>query len=92
MNNNDFGSNILVLDGKNWKRWSALMRSLFGAQYVSDLVHNGYKDLGANPIEAQRLAYKEVKKKDCKVLFYIQQNDDNQHSEKISKETGSKEA
>jgi len=68
------------------------MRSLFGAQYVSDLVHNGYKDLGANPIEAQRLAYKEVKKKDCKVLFYIQQNDDNQHSEKISKETGSKEA
>jgi len=38
MNINGFGSNILVLDGKNWERWSALKRSLFGAQDVSDLV------------------------------------------------------
>jgi len=37
MNSNGFGSNILVLDGKNWERWSVLMRSLFRAQDVSDL-------------------------------------------------------
>jgi len=33
-NNGGFGKNILVLDGKNWERWSALMRSLFGVQDV----------------------------------------------------------
>ncbi|MCH81937.1 retrovirus-related pol polyprotein from transposon TNT 1-94, partial [Trifolium medium] len=27
-----FSKNILVLDSKNWDRWSALMKSLFGAQ------------------------------------------------------------
>jgi len=31
---------------------------------VSDLVQNGYEDLGTNPTEAQRLAFKEAKKKD----------------------------
>jgi len=54
MNNNGFGSNILVLVGKNWERWSALMRSLFGAQDVSDLGQNCYEDLGANPTDAQK--------------------------------------
>jgi len=92
MNTNGFGSNILVLDGKNWERWSALMRSLFGAQDVSDVVQNGYEDLAANATEVQRAAFKENKKKDCKALFYIQQNVDNQHFEKISKATRSKEA
>jgi len=79
MNTNGFGSNILVLDGKNWERWSALMRSLFGAQDMSDLVQNGYEDLVANATEVQKAAFKENKKKDCKALFYIQQNVDNQH-------------
>lgn len=91
-NNGGFSSNILVLDGKNWDRWSALMKSLFGAQEVSDLVQNSYEDLGANPTEAQRLVFKEAKKKDCKALFYIQQNVDSYHFEKIAKATRSKEA
>jgi len=81
----------MVLDGKNWERWSDLMISLFGAHDVSDLVQNGYKYLGVNPTEAQRLAFKEAKKKDCKALFYIQRNVDNRHFEKISKATRSKE-
>jgi hypothetical protein len=67
------------------------MKSLFGAQDVSDLVQNEYEDLGANPTEAQRLAFKGAKKKDCKTLFYIQQNVDTQHFEKIAKATRSKE-
>ena len=92
MNSNGLGSNILVLDNKNWDRWSALMRSLFGAQEVSEIVENGYEDLVVNPTDAQRTAFKDAKKKDCKALFYIQQNVDNQHFEKISKATRSKEA
>jgi len=92
MNTNGFGSNILVLDGKNWERWSALMRSLFCAQDVSDLVQNGFEEPPANATDVQRAAFKENKKKDCKALFYIQQNVDNQHFEKIAKATRSKEA
>ncbi|PNX71421.1 F-box protein [Trifolium pratense] len=72
MNGNGFSTNILVLDGKNWDRWSALMKSLFGAQEViSEIVQNGYEELGANATEAQRTTYRESKKKDCKALFYI---------------------
>ena len=92
MNNNGFGSNILVLDNKNWDRWSAMMKSLFGAQDVLEIVQNGYDDLALNATDAQRTAFKESKKKDCKALFYIQQNVDSYHFEKIAKATRSKEA
>ncbi|MCI46541.1 F-box protein, partial [Trifolium medium] len=68
------------------------MKSLFGAQEVSEIVQNGYEDLGAHPTEAQRRTYKESNKKDCKALFYIQQNVDSHHFEKIAKATKSKEA
>ncbi|PNX72596.1 cysteine-rich receptor-like protein kinase, partial [Trifolium pratense] len=72
--------------------WSALMKFLFGAQEVSDLVQNGYEELVASPIDAQRTAYSESKKKGCKTLFYIQHNMDSYHFEKIAKVTKSKEA
>lgn len=52
------------------------MKSLFGAQEVLELVQNGYDDLGANPTEAQRTTFKELKKKDCNDMFYVQQNVD----------------
>jgi hypothetical protein len=42
-NNGGFGINILVLDGKNWERWSALMKLLFGAVDVLELMENGYE-------------------------------------------------
>ncbi|CAJ2662467.1 unnamed protein product [Trifolium pratense] len=92
MNTQGFGTNILILDGKNWDRWSAVMKSLFGAQECLEVVVNEYDELGANPTNDQRNTYKENKKKDCKALFYIQQNCDAQHFEKISKSTKSKEA
>ncbi|KAK2426752.1 hypothetical protein QL285_025388 [Trifolium repens] len=92
MNTHGFGTNILVLDGKNWDRWCALMKSLFGAQDCYDVVLNGYEELTENPTDAQRNLFKENRKKDCKALFYIQQNVDTQHFEKIAKATKSKEA
>lgn len=64
-------SNLLTLDRNNQEKWSALIK-LFGAQDVLKLVHNGYEDLDANPIEVQRAAFKELKKKDCKTLCYNQ--------------------
>jgi hypothetical protein len=41
--------NLLTLDGNNWERWRALLKSLFGAQDVLEFVENGYEDLGENP-------------------------------------------
>ncbi|PNX65540.1 retrovirus-related Pol polyprotein from transposon TNT 1-94 [Trifolium pratense] len=49
MNSHGFRTNILVLDGKNWDRWNALTKSLFGAQDCLDVVLNGYDELVENP-------------------------------------------
>jgi len=48
--------------------------------------------LGANATHVQRNAYKELKKKDYKALFFIQQSVDSRNFERISKSTKSKEA
>jgi hypothetical protein len=53
MNSNDFPStNLTVHDGKNWDRWSVMMKSLFGAQDVLEIVQHGYEDLAANVTDA----------------------------------------
>jgi len=90
--NGGFPSNLLILDGSNLERWSVLMKTLFGAQEVLEIVPNGYEDLAANPTEVQRKAFRDSKKKDRKALFYILQNVDTHHFEKISKVTRFKEA
>jgi hypothetical protein len=43
---------LTVHDGKNWDRWSVMMKSLFGAQDVLEIVQNGYEDLAANVTDA----------------------------------------
>jgi hypothetical protein len=69
-----------------------MTKSLFGAQDVFEVVKNGYEELAANPNDAQRNAFKEAKKNDCKALLYIQQYVDAQNFERISKASKSKEA
>ncbi|PNX61952.1 retrovirus-related Pol polyprotein from transposon TNT 1-94, partial [Trifolium pratense] len=53
-------------EGINWRntKWSAVMKSLFGAQECLEVVVNGYDELGANPTNDQINTYKENKKKD----------------------------
>lgn len=62
------------------------MKSLF-----VEMKQNGYEELQAEQIYAQRVTFKESKKKYCKTLFYIQQNVNADHFENISKATRSKE-
>ncbi|MCI92970.1 retrovirus-related pol polyprotein from transposon TNT 1-94, partial [Trifolium medium] len=38
-----------------------------------EVVNNGVEALPGNPTDAQRTAYREMKKKDCKALFCIHQ-------------------
>ena len=84
--------NLPVLDGKNWDRWCVQMKVIFGYQEVTDVVMEGFEDLGENPSDAQRAAHKEAKKKDCKALFLLHQCVDSAHFEKISAAKNSKEA
>ncbi|XP_073221541.1 uncharacterized protein [Cicer arietinum] len=68
MNEGGFPSNLPILDGKNWEKWSASMRLLLGAQEVFEIVQDGYEQLGANPTEKQQTTFKDCKKRDCKTI------------------------
>lgn len=64
-------AHLPILDGKkNWDRWVKQMRVIFGFQDVLEIVSNGIEALSENPIDVQRNAHKEAKKKNCKALFY----------------------
>lgn len=75
-----------------WERWIDLMKYLFEAQEVFEIVRNGCEKLGSEPTDAEKATFKESKKKDCIALFYIQHNIDAHQFENISKVTRSKEA
>ncbi|XP_073224752.1 uncharacterized protein [Cicer arietinum] len=81
----NFPSNLPILDGKNWERWSASMRSLLVAQEVFEIIQEEYEQLGLNPIKRQQAAFKDFNKRDCKTLFYTQQSEDSNNFERISK-------
>jgi len=49
------------------------MKVIFGFQDVLEVVNNGVEALPENPTDVHRNAHREVKKKDCKALFYIHQ-------------------
>lgn len=68
------------------------MKSLFGTQDVIEIMQDGYEELGEDIINAQRTTFKELRKKDYKALFYIQQNVDSHYIEKNLKATRPKEA
>jgi len=89
---NNFNTHIPILEGGNWERWSVVIKNLFGAQDLLEIVQNGYEELGRNATEALRAAHKELKKKNCKALFFIQQGVNGGNIEKISKVKKSKEA
>jgi hypothetical protein len=81
----NLNTHLPILKVHNWERWSAVMKNLFGAQYLLEIVQNGVGDLAANATEVQRNARKDLKKKDCKALFLIQQSLDEGNFERISK-------
>jgi len=92
MNSNEnISAHLLVLDGKNSDKWVKQMKVIFGFRDVLEIVNNGVEVLPTNPTDVQRIAHKEVKKKDCKALFYIHQCMDNKVFEKIADAESSKE-
>ena len=87
-----FNTHLPILEACNWERWSAVLKNLFGAQDLLEIVQNEVGDLTVNATEVQRNAHKDLKKKDCKALFLIQQSLDEANFERISKTVSSKEA
>jgi len=54
-----FNTRLPILEARNWERWSAVMKNLFGAQDLMEIVQNGVGELAANAIDVQRNADKE---------------------------------
>lgn len=85
----ELNTKLPVFDGKNWNLWSIQMRVLFGAQYVVELVTEGYTPVGENATEAQINAQRETRKKDKRL---VHQCVDTKVFEKISEATTAKAA
>jgi len=62
---------VSILDGKNYNRWCVQMKVLFDYHELWDVVESGVSI--ANATEAQRVAHRDQKKKDNKVLYLIHQ-------------------
>ncbi|KAL0424087.1 UNVERIFIED_CONTAM: hypothetical protein Sradi_0943500 [Sesamum radiatum] len=79
---------IPIFQGSNYDIWSTKMKTLFISQDLWELVERGYGDEGATDD-----TLKELRKKDAKALFFIQQAvDDAVFSSRISAATRAKEA
>lgn len=77
-------NSLIILDVKNWNRWSKQMKSLFGFHETLEVITNGIPELAENATDAQRVANKEAKKKDCKVAYFIESAIDSANFDKIS--------
>jgi len=43
-----FDTHLPILEVRNWERWSAVMKNLFGAQDLLEIMQNGVGDLAVN--------------------------------------------
>nr|KYP42034.1 hypothetical protein KK1_036597 [Cajanus cajan] len=85
-------TNLPILTTKNYDNWKIQIRVILRFQGVWNLVEEGCKLAGAGGTEAQKVADKEIERKDCKALYILHQSVDAANFEKISKAETSKEA
>ncbi|PNX63345.1 retrovirus-related Pol polyprotein from transposon TNT 1-94, partial [Trifolium pratense] len=80
------------LKDNNWDRRNVQMQAIFGFQEVQEVITEGVTALVDNPTEAQRIAHRNIKKKDCKATYLIHQSIDEVNFDKIATCTSAKEA
>ncbi|KAK5772832.1 hypothetical protein PVK06_049131 [Gossypium arboreum] len=78
---------VPIFQGINYGVWSTKMKTLFLSQDLWDLVENGYSE---EEVAAETL--KDIRKRDAKALFFIQQAVDESIFPRIEAVTRSKEA
>ena len=65
-----FPANLLVLDGKNWRRWSVQMKVIFGYQGVTEIIEAGISTAqAATATDAEKEVHKELKRKIARLSF-----------------------
>jgi len=77
---------------KNYNQWCVQMRVLFDYHELWDVVECGVSALAANATEVQRVAHRDKKKKDNKVLYLIHQGMNDETFEEIERATTASEA
>ncbi|RZB46593.1 Heparanase-like protein 2 [Glycine soja] len=93
MANGGFPFQMPMLIKNNYDNWSIKMKALLGAQYVWDIIENGFEEQDeASLSQGVKETLKESRKRDKKALFLIYQSVDEDTFEKISNATTTKEA
>src|ERR1044072_4786590 len=90
--NSNLSTKLSVFDGKNWNRWMIQMCVLFGAQYVLELVTDGYIPVAEAATEEEKEVQRNKRRMDQNALFYIHQCVDAIVFEKIADSMTSKKA
>ncbi|CAM8947363.1 unnamed protein product [Rhodiola kirilowii] len=78
----------------NYTNWSIKMKALLGSQDVWNVIENGYDEptSGETLITEQKMALKDLRKRDKKALYLIYQALDDDSFKKVSTANSSKEA
>ena len=71
--NEHFPANLSILKNNNYENWCKQIKIVFCYQDLWDLVKEGVTTLAENATDQERVAHKELKKKDYKALFIIHQ-------------------
>ncbi|XP_006595267.1 uncharacterized protein LOC114381587 [Glycine soja] len=72
-----------ILKGKNYDNWCAQMKVIFRFQDVTEVVKEGVQELDRNPTDTQKVAHRDLMKRDAKALFIIHQCVDADNFQKI---------
>ncbi|XP_050919532.1 uncharacterized protein LOC127137085 [Lathyrus oleraceus] len=88
---NDILNSLLILNGKNWNRWSKQMKSLLDFHEILEVVTNNIHKLAENATDTQSVANEEAKKKDCNAAYCILSAVDSENFDKISQDELAKE-
>lgn len=71
--NGYFPTNLSILNGKNCEYLCKQMKVVFCYQDLWNLVKNKLTSIGENDTDEQKVAHKDLQKKDYKALFLIHQ-------------------
>ena len=90
--NGNFPTSMSVLIGKNYDDWCAKVNVIFQFQDVTKVVQERVQEPEKNPADAQKVAHRDLMKRDAKALFIIHQCVDADNFQKIRSADTAKKA
>ena len=89
--NEHFPANLLILKNNNYENWCKQIKVVSCYQDLWDLVKEDVAMFAEAATDQEKVAHKELKKKDYKALFIIHQCVDANNFEKVSDAESAKE-